>query len=266
MMPSHFRSRVKSVYTYTYALACASKRSLLTTSSCYTNNISRFFPFLMGKQRVWERDYLTPRPSTLPYSSSHVLSFTAIPGLNLPLPQNAFANSIFWALYDHVVSGNTSLWPPMVMLESGLEACPLSAKDGRIPLFWRSRLLWGSSYKWGWHNCRTRQSTGQLTSLNFPLLRSAFSRDQFLQVLWMLHVGEIPSTTRRSKIQPCLDMFIPLFQRYMCIHYSQLRGLGWWVNDCLSRMSGFPAVCSRQAPAMGHKDIRALQEQNRIYV
>ena len=31
----------------------------------------------------------------------------------------------------------------------------------------------------------------------------------------MLHVGELPASTKRSKIQPFLDMFIRLFQQYI---------------------------------------------------
>lgn len=49
-------------------------------------------------------------------------------------------------------------------------------------------------------------------TLSLPFFRSVFSRDRFLQIFWMLHVGETPSPTKRSKIQPFLDMMIPLFQ------------------------------------------------------
>ena len=49
-------------------------------------------------------------------------------------------------------------------------------------------------------------------TLSLPFYRSVFSRDRFLQIFWMLHVGETPSPTKRSKIQPFLDMMIPLFQ------------------------------------------------------
>ena len=52
-------------------------------------------------------------------------------------------------------------------------------------------------------------------TLNLPFFRSVFSRDRFLQIYWMLHVGELPSTTKRSKIQPFIDLLIPLFQRYL---------------------------------------------------
>ena len=52
-------------------------------------------------------------------------------------------------------------------------------------------------------------------TLNFPFFRSVFSRDRFLQIFWMLHVGEIPSPNKRSKIQPFLDLIVPLFQRHV---------------------------------------------------
>ena len=53
------------------------------------------------------------------------------------------------------------------------------------------------------------------TTLNLPFFRTIFARDRFLQIFWMLHVGETTSTTKRSKIQPFLDMIIPLFQRHL---------------------------------------------------
>ena len=52
-------------------------------------------------------------------------------------------------------------------------------------------------------------------TLNLPFFRSVFSRDRFLQIFWMLHVGEQPSVNKRSKIQPFLDLLIPLFQRHL---------------------------------------------------
>ena len=32
-------------------------------------------------------------------------------------------------------------------------------------------------------------------TLNLPFFRSIFARDRFLQIFWMLHVGETPNTT-----------------------------------------------------------------------
>ena len=52
-------------------------------------------------------------------------------------------------------------------------------------------------------------------TLNLPFFRSVFSRDRFLQIFWMLHVGETASHSKRSKIQPFIDLIIPLFQRYL---------------------------------------------------
>ena len=52
--------------------------------------------------------------------------------------------------------------------------------------------------------------------INLQFFRRVFSRDRFLQLFWMLHVtdvGEVNGLTRRSKIQPFLDMIIPGFQR-----------------------------------------------------
>ena len=52
-------------------------------------------------------------------------------------------------------------------------------------------------------------------TLNLPFFRSVFSRDRFLQIFWMLHVGETPNTNKRSKIQPFLNRVIPLFQSHL---------------------------------------------------
>ena len=52
-------------------------------------------------------------------------------------------------------------------------------------------------------------------TLNLPFFRSVFPRDRFLQIYWMLHVGDATSATKRSKIQPFLDQLLPLFQMYL---------------------------------------------------
>ena len=52
-------------------------------------------------------------------------------------------------------------------------------------------------------------------TLNLPFFRTVFPRDRFLGIYWMLHVGETPSTTKRSKIQPFLDLLLPLFRSYV---------------------------------------------------
>ena len=51
-------------------------------------------------------------------------------------------------------------------------------------------------------------------TLNLQFFRRVFSRDRFLQIFWMLHVGDIDGSTRRSKIQPYLDVVMPLFRQY----------------------------------------------------
>ena len=53
------------------------------------------------------------------------------------------------------------------------------------------------------------------TTLKFPFFRSVFPRDRFLQIFWMLHVGEMPSPNKRSKIQPFIDRLVPLFQQHL---------------------------------------------------
>ena len=52
-------------------------------------------------------------------------------------------------------------------------------------------------------------------TLNLPFFRSVFSRDSFLQIFWMLHVGETPSLNRRSKIQSFINLHIPRFQQHL---------------------------------------------------
>ena len=51
-------------------------------------------------------------------------------------------------------------------------------------------------------------------TLNWPFFRNVFSRDRFLQIFLMLHVGETPSHNKRSKIQPFIDLLVPLFQQH----------------------------------------------------
>lgn len=42
--------------------------------------------------------------------------------------------------------------------------------------------------------------------------RSLFSKDRFLQIFRMLHVGDTTSTLKKDKIKPLLDIIIPVFQ------------------------------------------------------
>ena len=55
-----------------------------------------------------------------------------------------------------------------------------------------------------WYTCVT---------LNFPFFRSVLSRVCFLQNFGLLYVGELPIPNKRSKIQPILDLIVPLFQQ-----------------------------------------------------
>ena len=50
-------------------------------------------------------------------------------------------------------------------------------------------------------------------TVNLPFFRSIFSHDRFLQIFRLLHVGDIPSPNRPSKIEPWLQLLLPKFQR-----------------------------------------------------
>ena len=109
------------------------------------------------------------------------LPFRATPGLHIPLPRNASPLQyleLFFTLEMKAFVG--------VILNMGL------VQLADIKDYWSTHL-----------------------TPNLPFFRSVFSRDRFLQIFWMLHVGETPSTTKRSKIQPFLDKLLPLFQTYL---------------------------------------------------
>ena len=53
------------------------------------------------------------------------------------------------------------------------------------------------------------------TTLNLPFFRSVFSRDRFFQIFWMLRVGDSSCHNKRSKIQPFIDLLVPLFQQHL---------------------------------------------------
>ena len=59
-------------------------------------------------------------------------------------------------------------------------------------------------------NVKDYWSTDDTT--NFPFFRSVFSRDRFLQIFGMFHVGDSDSGTKRGKIQPLLDRLCPVFE------------------------------------------------------
>ena len=59
-------------------------------------------------------------------------------------------------------------------------------------------------------NLKDYWSTDDTTS--FPFFRSVFSRDRFLQIFGIFHVGDSDSGTKRRKIQPLLDRLCPVFE------------------------------------------------------
>ena len=75
-------------------------------------------------------------------------------------------------------------------------------------------------------------------TLNLQFFRRVFCRDRFLQLFWMLHVGEIDGSIRRSKIQPFLDLVIPSFQQYF------VPGKALAVDEAMIAYRG--RVCFRQ--------------------
>lgn len=52
---------------------------------------------------------------------------------------------------------------------------------------------------------------------DMPFFRSVFSRDRFLQIFGMLHVGKRKGT-KQDKIQPLLNIILPLIQGYYTPH------------------------------------------------
>ena len=47
---------------------------------------------------------------------------------------------------------------------------------------------------------------------NIPFFRQTFSRDRFLQIFGMLHVGDIQSRAKEKKITPFIDLMSPIIQ------------------------------------------------------
>ena len=50
-------------------------------------------------------------------------------------------------------------------------------------------------------------------TINLPFFRSVFSRDHFLQIFHLLHVGDIPSPSRPSKVESFLQLLLPRLGR-----------------------------------------------------
>ena len=85
--------------------------------------------------------------------------------------------------------------------------------------------------------------------LNLPFFRKVFSCDRFLQIFWMLHVGETSGLTKRSKIQPFLDRLLPLFRAYL----TPSRELSIDESMIAFRVAcRFPTVHQRKATTQGN--------------
>ena len=50
-------------------------------------------------------------------------------------------------------------------------------------------------------------------TLNLPFFRNLFTRDRFFQIFNMLHVGDIDSPEKSSKIEPFVQLLLPKFKR-----------------------------------------------------
>ena len=150
-------------------------------------------------------------PTTLP--------FHATPGLNIPLSRSATPLQyleLFMTLsvWRHIMD-TTNLYA-----RTRLAAMPLS----RCSLYSRWRDITLPEIK-AFIGLIINMGMVQLTdikdywsthfTLNLPFFRTVFPRDRFLGIYWMLHVGETPTTTKRSKIQPFLNLLLPLFRSYV---------------------------------------------------
>ena len=47
---------------------------------------------------------------------------------------------------------------------------------------------------------------------NIPFFRRVMSQDRFFQMLGMLHVGEINEPRKMLKVQPFIDLLLPIIQ------------------------------------------------------
>ena len=156
--------------------------------------------------------FALPQPPT-------TFNFTAVPGINLPIPHNARPLQYFELFMT------MSVWQYIMQTTNHYARVRLgSMPPTRRSVFrnWRDitlveiKAFVGVIIQMGFVQLtQIKDYWSTHVTLNLPFFRSVFSRDRFLQIFWMLHVGELPSTTKRSKIQPFLDMIIPLFQQYL---------------------------------------------------
>ena len=59
-------------------------------------------------------------------------------------------------------------------------------------------------------NLRDYWSTS--TICNIPFFPAVFPRDRFFQIFGMLHVGEISSPSKQEKIQPFINILLPIIK------------------------------------------------------
>jgi hypothetical protein len=153
-----------------------------------------------------------PRPPTS-------FPFTAIPGLNIGVPRSASPLQ-FFELFMTI-----NVWQYILETTNNYARVRLgSMPPTRRSVFrnWRDismvemRAFIGVIIQMGLAQLSDiKDYWSTHITLNFPFFRSVFSRDRFLQIFWMLHVGETPSASKRSKIQPFLNLLVPLFQRHL---------------------------------------------------
>ena len=88
-------------------------------------------------------------------------------------------------------------------------------------------------------------------TVNIPFFLRIFSRDRFLQIFWMLHVREIDGSSRRSKIQPFLDLLLPLFK----VYFTPSRAVARDEAMSLSGTGFLPPIHQGEAQPLGHKGV-----------
>ena len=147
------------------------------------------------------------------------IPFTVSPGVNVELPHNAAPQrylELFFtmSIWQHIIQTTNqyardrlqNMAPRRRSIFRNWKDISLVEMKAFIGIIIQMGLVKLSDIKDYWSTHYT---------LNFPFLRSIFSRDRFLQIYWMLHVGESSSPTKRSKNQPFLDKIIPLFQKHL---------------------------------------------------
>lgn len=147
------------------------------------------------------------------------IPFHATPGLNIPLPRSAtplqYLELFFTvSVWRHLIETTNeyarfrigSMPPQRRSLFRRWRDITLLEMKAFIGMIINMGLIQLSDIKDYWSTHLT---------LNIPFFRKVFSRDRFLQIYWMLHVGETSTPTKRSKIQPFLDLLLPLFRAYL---------------------------------------------------